>query len=106
MTMPAARAIDPVLAATQGAVRAVRSWARVAEPASAAIPVPETMTLVEWNRWRASWGPSEKNRAAIDQEESTARPASTNCGRTTEGILGRWTVSRKRERPGTGSGIQ
>jgi len=47
MTIPAARAIDPVLAATQGAVRAVSSWARVAEPASAAIPIPETMMLVE-----------------------------------------------------------
>ena len=106
ITIPAASAIDPVLAATQGAVRAVRSWARVAEPASATIPIPETITLVEWNRCRASWGPSEKNRAPIDQEESTAKPASTNWGRTTEGTFGRWTVSRKPERSCTGSGIQ
>ena len=106
MIIPAARAIEPVLAAIQGAVRAVRSWAIVAAAASATMPLPDTIALLVSNRCPASCGPSEKKRAPIDQEERTARAARRKGRRTTAGTLGRATVSRKRERSSTGSGIQ
>src|SRR5260370_26377430 len=73
--MPAASAIEPTLAPIQGAVRAVSSWATTAAPASATMPLPETITLLELKRWAASCGPSEKKRPPIDHDESTASAA-------------------------------
>jgi hypothetical protein len=48
--MPAASAIEPALAPNQGAVRAVSSWATTAAAASATMPLPETITLLELKR--------------------------------------------------------
>src|SRR3954447_15106066 len=106
MIIPIARAIEPALAAIQGAVRAVASWAIVAAAASATMPIPDAMTLVVLSRCAASWGPSEKKSAPIAQEERTASAARINGRRTTVGTLGRATAKRKRERSSTGSGIQ
>src|SRR5262245_16826061 len=106
MIIPAARAIEPAPAAIQGAVREVRSWAIEADAASATMPLPDTITLLVSNRCPASWGPSEKNRAPIDQEETAASAARTNGRRTAAGTPGREMVRRKRERSSTGSGIR
>ena len=48
--------------------------ATTAAPASATMPLPETITLLESKRWAASCGPSEKKRPPIDQDESTDLP--------------------------------
>src|SRR5207253_8297125 len=102
----AARALEPALLAIQGAVRPVSSCAITAAAARATTPMPDTITLVVLNSCPASCGPSEKKRAPIDQEESTARAARKKGRRTTAGTLGRATVSRKRDRSSTVSGIQ
>jgi hypothetical protein len=87
-------------------VRPVSNWAATAAPASATIPLPETITLLELKRWAASCGPREKKRPPIDHDESTARAASKNGRRATAGTLGRSALRRKRPRFSTGSGIQ
>src|SRR5262245_32241747 len=93
--MPAARAIEPAPAPIQGKVGPVSSGATTGGAASATMPLPETIVLLELKRWAASCGPSEKKRPPIDHEESTASAASRKGRRTTVGTVGRSAVRRK-----------
>src|SRR5262245_20738954 len=104
--IPAASASEPTLVAIQGALRPDRSCAIVAAAASATTPLPDAIAFVVLKRWAASWGPSEKKSAPIDQEDRTASAARRNGRRTAAGRRGRWTVSRNAERLRTGSGIR
>ena len=104
--VPAASATEPALAPIHGAVRPNTSWPAAADPASTTIPMPARTALVVSNSRTPSPGPSEKNRPPIDHEARTASAASRKGCRALAGTLGRATVSRRRRRPSTGSGMK
>src|SRR5262245_49055871 len=103
--MPAARATDPNAAAAHGAARRKRICAMEAEPVRAKVPEVAARWLVVWKSSPDSCGPRERNRPAIDQDETAPRAASRNGLRIVDGTYGRWGVSCGRDRSTTGSGM-
>src|SRR5262245_20701162 len=104
--MPAARARDPKAAPARGAAWAKTSWARAAEPVRTKMPTLAARWLVVWKSSPDRLDPRERNRPAIDHEETAARAASMNGPRIEDGTWGRCGVSDARVRVATGSGIR